>query len=325
MDAEVSQDGHSWSTAAYATDYTEKTWPSSYSRRGQIRDEDEALYTPDGGFIWDLCAKAGLSYRSYGEMGVQKNDTVEGRFAGLVGHTCPTYKRTRSLDYTDLDRAETWIAEFRQFEKQGNVPRFQIMSLPDDHTSGTAPGQFTPLAQVGRNDLALGRIVEAASRSSLWSKMAIFVVEDDAQNGPDHVDAHRTAALVISPYTRLKKVDSTLYTTSSMIRTVELILGLPPMSQFDAAANPLFACFSDKADLTPYKALPARTDLSAINPKNAFGATLSEGLPLAEVDEAPDDLFSEIIWKAVKGADSEMPPPVRSARLTPLAVMDEDR
>ena len=192
VDAEVSYDGHSWSTAAYATDHTEKMWPAGYSGRGIMRRDDPGLYPPESGFIWDLCAQAGLSYRSYGEMIVEKDGKIEGRFPGLVGHVHPTYKRKRSVEYTDLERADDWIKEFRQFEREGRVPRFQVISLPDDHTSGTRPGHYTPFVQVARNDLGLGRIVEAASRSSLWPRMAIFVLEDDAQNGPDHVDAHRS-------------------------------------------------------------------------------------------------------------------------------------
>ena len=321
VDAEVSQDGHSWSTAAYATDHTEKTWPARYSRRGEMRLNDPGLFPPDSGFIWDLCAKAGLSYRSYGEMIIEKDGEIEGRYPGLVGHMHPMYKRKRSVEYTDLERAEDWIKEFKQFEREGNVPRFQIISLPDNHTSGTLPGRYTPFVDVARNDLGLGRIVEVASRSSLWPRMAIFVLEDDAQNGPDHVDAHRSVGFVISPYSRLRKVDSTFYTTSSMLRTMELILGLPPMSQYDAAATPMFECFTGTFDPTPYKARPAQIDLTTKNTEEAYGAKVSKELLLEDVDQAPDDLFSEIIWKAVKGSDSELPPPVRRARLVPLAAM----
>ena len=321
VDAEVSYDGHSWSTAAYATDHTEKMWPAGYSGRGIMRRDDPGLYPPESGFIWDLCAQAGLSYRSYGEMIVEKDGKIEGRFPGLVGHVHPTYKRKRSVEYTDLERADDWIKEFRQFEREGRVPRFQVISLPDDHTSGTRPGHYTPFVQVARNDLGLGRIVEAASRSSLWSRMAIFVLEDDAQAGPDHVDAHRSVGFVISPYSRLRKVDSNFYTTSSMLRTMELILGLPPMSQYDAAATPMFECFTGDFDPTPYQVRPAQIDLTTKNTEEAYGAKISEGLLLADVDQAPDDLFNEIIWKAIKGADSEIPPPVRRARLVPLAAV----
>src|SRR5947199_701830 len=150
------------------------------------------------------------------------------------------------------------------------------MSLGEDHTTGTTPGTFTPQACVASNDLALGRLVEAVSKSSLWPQTAIFVIEDDAQNGPDHVDAHRTVGLVISPYTKRKFVDTTQYQTVSMIRTMELILGLPPLSQYDAAARPMFNSFTDKPDLTPYKHTPAEIDLDVKNDKLAYGAARSE-------------------------------------------------
>jgi hypothetical protein len=286
VDAEVSIDGHAWSTAAYATDAMEKTWPSQYSRRGGLNQMYEKLSTPDSGFIWDLCAAAGISYRSYGEMIVEKDGKIDGRYPGLKGKVHPTYRRARSNDYTDIERANDWIEEFTSFEKAGTVPRFTILSLPDDHTSGTKTGALTPFAQMGRNDLGLAMIVEAASRSSLWPKMAIFVVEDDAQNGPDHVDAHRTVAYVISPYSRLRRTESTFYTTSSMLRTMELILGLPPMSQYDAAATPMFECFTGEFDPSPYVARPATTDLTKVNGTDGYGARISDELRLADVDEA---------------------------------------
>ena len=163
----------------------------------------------------------------------------------------------------DTDDVEVFFKEFREFEKDGNLPQLIIMSLGEDHTEGTKPGTFTPEACVASNDLALGRIVEAVSRSKLWPETAIFVIEDDAQNGPDHVDAHRTVGLVISPYTKRGSLDSTQYSTTGMIRTMELILGLPPLSQYDAAATPMFASFTDKADLSPYGHETARIDLNA--------------------------------------------------------------
>jgi hypothetical protein len=171
---------------------------------------------------------------------------------------------------------------------------------------------------VADNDLALGRIVEGLSKSRFWPNLAIFVVEDDAQNGSDHIDAHRTVALAISPYIKKHSVDSTMYSTSSMLRTMELILGLEPMSQFDAAARPMANSFAPTLDLTPYVARPARIDLNARNTRDAFGAEASLELDLDEAEDLADDLiFNEIIWKAVKGKDSPMPPPVRSAFVLP--------
>jgi hypothetical protein len=190
------------------------------------------------------------------------------------------------------------------------------MSLGEDHTSGTRPGAYTPQACVASNDLALGRLVEAVTKSKYWPEMAIFVIEDDAQNGPDHVDAHRTVGLVglvISPYAKRKILDSAQYTTVSMIRTMELILGLPPLSQYDAAANPMFASFSDKPDLTPYQSVPARIDLNAKNGPLAYGAERSMKMDFSEYDKIDDFELNEILWRAVKGKDAPLPPAVRRA------------
>ena len=193
------------------------------------------------------------------------------------------------------------------------MPRLQIVRLPNDHTYGAMPDKHTPVALVADNDLALGRFVEAVSQSKFWPQTAIFVVEDDAQNGPDHVDAHRTVALVISPYTKRRAVDSTMYSTSSMLRTMELILGLKPMSQYDAAATPMFNSFQAKADLRPYQALPANVDLNERNTKVAWGSDLSKKMNFAKEDAADDLLLNEVVWRSVRGANSPMPAPVRAA------------
>jgi hypothetical protein len=166
---------------------------------------------------------------------------------------------------------------------------------------------------VADNDVALGQIVETISKSRYWKESAIFVIEDDAQNGSDHVDAHRTVALAISPYIRKGTVDSTLYTTSSMLRSMELILGLEPMTQFDAAANPMYTSFGNTADLTPYTARPAQVDLYETNNALAWGAEMSEKLDLSKEDAADDLLLGDIVWRSVRGPNSPMPPPVRAA------------
>ena len=245
----VSADGHPWSTMAYNTDYIARNWALTYSgREGVELDDDGDLAKAPSGYLWDACAKARLTYRSYGEFGrrVSQPDgkvAMEAAVPGLVGHMCPDYgvARGRRKRVRDTDNAETLIREFREFEEKGNLPRFMVMSLGEDHTTGTRPGTFTPRACVASNDLALGRMVDAITHSKYWPETAIFVIEDDAQNGPDHVDAHRTVGLVVSAYTRRHHLDSTQYQTVSMIRTMELILGLPPLSQFDAAgASPMF-------------------------------------------------------------------------------------
>lgn len=193
------------------------------------------------------------------------------------------------------------------------MPQMQVVRLGNDHTFGTRKDKPTPIAMVAENDLAVGMLIEGLSKSKFWATTAVFIVEDDAQNGSDHVDAHRTTALVISPYCKRKFVDSSLYSTSSMLRTMELILGVQPMSQFDAAALPMYHSFAAKPGLTPYTHRPARVDLNAKNGALAWGADLSETFDLTKEDAADDLLLNEVIWRSVRGPDSPMPPPVRAA------------
>ena len=192
------------------------------------------------------------------------------------------------------------------------MPRLQIVRLPNDHTSGTATNKPTPTAALGDNDAALGRVIEALSESKFWSSTAIFIVEDDAQNGPDHVDAHRTIAFVISPYVKRGSVDSTLYSTSSMLRTMELILGLPPMSYYDAAATPLYNAFQGTPNLAPYRRLIPAVSLDERNTSTAFGAAISGSLNFSDADLTPEEPLNDVIWRSVKGPHSPMPPPRRS-------------
>ncbi|MDX2035250.1 MAG: alkaline phosphatase family protein [Isosphaeraceae bacterium] len=317
---QVSRDGHPWSTMAYNTDYVARDWILTYSRREGVDDDDEGhLSNAPSGFIWDAAARAGKTYRNYGEAGRRVSEPdgsfrMEGSVPSLVGHMAPKFGITdKPGRMRDTDKLEQFLEEFRHFEKTGNLPNLITMSLGEDHTSGTTPGAFTPEACVASNDLALGRLVEAVSKSKFWPKTAIFVIEDDAQNGPDHVDAHRTVGLVISPYTKRHALDSTQYQTVSMIRTIELLLGLQPLSQYDAAANPMFASFTDKADLTPYDHVPAKIDLNAVNLATAYGADRSAKMDFTEYDRIDDFELNEILWHAVKGKDAPMPPAVRRA------------
>ncbi|MBI5396509.1 MAG: beta-propeller fold lactonase family protein [Verrucomicrobia bacterium] len=320
VDGEVSADGHEWTMGAYASDFVEKHWPMSYghNKRGKYSYPSEGQFQlafPAGGYLWDRAREAGVTYRSYGEFvenGKKPTDPSRARVKALEGHIDEWY-RSFDLDYPDTKRAERFIAELKRFEKEGEMPRLQVIRLPNDHTSGTAAGKFTPTAQVADNDVSLGLLVEAVTRSKFWPRTALFVIEDDAQNGSDHVDCHRSPAFVISPYTRRGAVDSTMYSTSSMLRTIELILGLKPMSQFDAAATPMFNCFQTRADTRPYKALPANVDLSERNVKTAWGGELSEKMNFAKEDAADDLLLNEVIWRSVRGPHSPMPPPVRAA------------
>jgi hypothetical protein len=332
VEGEVSADGHEWSMGAYATDFVEKVWPLSY--RGQAygtkkmsfypaEGTNDSIARPAGGYIWDRAKEAGVSYRSYGEWIANGKKNKDGTFEdskarvkALEGHFDPKF-RGYDLEYPDVKRAERFIVELKRFEKEGEMPRLIILRLPNDHTSGTRVGTPTPTAMVADNDLAFGMVVEAVSRSKFWKSTAIFVVEDDAQNGPDHVDAHRTIAFVISPYTKRKHVDSTMYSTSSMLRSMGLILGLKPMSQFDAAARPMYNSFMTKPDLTPYAHVKPKVDLNEKNKKDSWGSELSARFNLDTEDAADDLLLNEVIWRSVKGADSPMPAPVRAGFFIP--------
>jgi phospholipase C len=323
VDGEVSADGHEWSMGAYASDFVERIWPLGYRGDRRVPYPSEGAFDeaarPSGGYLWDKAAAKGVSYRSYGEFidnGPTAADPGKARVKALEGHFDPMY-RSYDLDYPDVQRTERFLAELAAFEKAGEMPQLSILRLPNDHTAGTSPGKWTVTACVGDNDLALGRLVEGLCKSRFWRQMAIFVVEDDAQNGSDHVDAHRTVALAISPYIKRHSVDSTMYSTSSMLRTMELILGLEPMSQFDAAARPMANSFTSEPDFTPYVHRPARVDLKARNTRSAPLAEVSQRLNLEIEDRADDLLFNEIIWKAVRGDHAVMPPPVRSAFVLP--------
>jgi len=319
-DGEVSEDGHSWSNAAYATDFNEKSWPANYGGHSSLGRPP--AYVPAAGYFWDLARRHGLTYRSYGEYATRVStgatmDAAPG-IAGLRGHVAPDYK---NFAVRDTENVKVFLKEFDQYEANFDspdpdkrLPNYIVMGLPEDHTKGTLPGAFTPVAAVASNDYALGQLVDRVSHSRYWPSTAIFVIEDDAQDGPDHVDARRTVALAISPYIRRGTVDSTLYSTSSMIRTMELLLGLPPMSQYDAAAIPFYAAFGTTADLTPFNGLPAQVDLNAKNAVTAWGAGASSKMDLADEDRAPMHELNEIIWRSVKGPESVMPPPVHRYR-----------
>ena len=329
VEGEVSADGHEWSMAAYATDFVEKMWPMDYghNKSGKFPYPSEGSFlvaAPAGGYLWDRAKEAGVSYRSYGEFianGKTPSQPGRARVKALEGHFDEWF-RGFDLDYSDAKRADRFIAELKRFETEGDMPRLQILRLPNDHTHGATIGFRTPTAYLVDNDLALGRVVEAVSHSKFWPETAIFVVEDDAQNGPDHVDAHRTTAWVISPYTHRGFVDSTLYSTSSMLRTMELILGLKPMSQFDAAARPMFNSFQDVADLRPYDHKAIGENMDARNPKQAWGGQLK--MNFAREDAVDDLVLNEVVWRSVRGPDNPMPAPVRAGFVFPHAQKGED-
>ncbi len=324
-DAEVSADGHNWSTAAYATDYVEKTWPTMYGGRGGKYDfETEGIASPTNGYIWDNCLRHNVSFRNYGEF-LNEDESAKGNFQsnakGLKNNSCPNY-RGWDLSYPDRKRVEVWMKEFDEFEKNNSLPQFTILRLPNDHTAGTRKGVPSPRAMVADNDYALGMIVERISKSSFWKESAIFVIEDDAQNGADHVDAHRTVALVVSPFTKRKYVDHTMYSTSGMMRTMELILSLPPMSQFDASATPMYNSFTATPDFSPYILRKNIVNFDELNVLGAFGQERMEAFNLKKEDSAPDIEFNQIIWKSIKG--TTMPAPVRGAFVKTFEKNDKD-
>jgi len=295
---EVSVDGHSWCDAAIATDFKQRSWILSYSKHGKLPGNDE-MDVPTSGYLWDLCKRNLVMFKNYGE----------------GANRVPSANRGRWKGGRDMDRVKLWIDDLHQAEKTGDLPRFTIMSLGEDHTHGTKPGAFTPDASVASNDLGLGRLVDAATHSRFWNEMAIFIIEDDAQNGPDHVDAHRTVGLVVSPYCKRAFVDSTLYTTASMVRTMELILGLPPLTQYDAGATPMFNCFQKTPQSIPYQSLTPQVDMLAKNTKNSPGADASAKMNFREYDLAPEDQLNRILWRAAKGPDAPYPTPIHSVFL----------
>jgi hypothetical protein len=325
---------------AYATDYIERAFagfPRSYPFDG-----GDSLAYSGGGFIWDNALAHRKTLRVYGEFVEAsikwKNAERKGKptfldcyrdfLAGnkeidvrgtatiktLEPHLCPTYIGFPST-VPDVYRAAEFIREWREAEEKGSPPNLSIVLLPNDHTAGTRPDMPTPEAAVADNDLALGRMIEAISHSKSWKETCIFVVQDDPQNGFDHIDGHRTVAMIVSPYTRRRAVDSTNYNQTSMVRTIELVLGLPPMNQLDASAVPMAGCFTDAFDLTQYDAVPNLIPLDRLNPKLAdirdprelHWAKESLEEDLDEIDEANEDVLNRILWFAARRNDDTFP------------------
>ena len=321
VDAEVSADGHNWSNSAYANDFVEKTWPTSYGNRGGNYDYEgtRAIAFAKKGFMWDNCQRAGVSYRTYGEFA----DDFKASYKTLENHFCPYYIGF-DLKYKDIQREKDWERDFDSLVAIKQVPKYNSVKLSNDHTSGLSRGAFTPTAAVADNDQSVGRFIEHLSQSPIWAQSAVFILEDDAQNGSDHVDAHRSPAYIVSPYIKRNFVDHTMYSTSSMLRTMELILGLPPMSQYDAAATPMWRCFTNEKNTTTFKSLSPGVNVEEKNMADNELSKQSESFNLAKVDAAPDRALNEIIWKAIKGIDSEMPAPKRAAFIATKIKNDED-
>jgi YVTN family beta-propeller protein len=329
----LSADGHQWTDEAYVTDYIEKSFggfPRSYPYDG-----DDALAYASSGFIWDNVLSHGLTFRNYGEFVAAEIDPPDATFSQiyrdftegtgkikirskanlgqLEPYICPTFIGFPNT-VPDVYRAAEFIKELKEFEKNDNFPNFIIMLLPNDHTSGTRPGMPTPRSSVADNDLALGQIVEAISGSKFWKETCILVTEDDPQDGLDHVDGHRTVGLVISPYTKRGEVVSTYYSQISMVRTIEDILGIPPMNQLDMSSEAMVDCFTGTPDYTPYKAVKNNIPLDEINPPltsltgdQLYWAKKSLEQDLENVDRINEDIFNRIIWHSVKGYNRPYP------------------
>jgi hypothetical protein len=318
VNADVSADGHNWATAGIAPDYTQKFWPNSYAGRRKFYDYEggEPANSPPAGYIWSNALAAGLSVRNYGLQG--DNKTAAGpdgvqigalRDPALKGLTNMRY-RSFDLDYPDVERAKVFLSDLKEFEASGNMPRLIVLRLGNDHTSGTSAGHIAPLSAFADNDAALGMLVEGVSKSRFWAKTAIFVIEDDAQNGPDHVDSHRSPMFALSPYTRRGIIDSSMYNQSSVLRTIELILGLRPMTHFDAGARPLAMAFASAPNTTLYQAEKARISLTEKNPPRSPTAARSARMDFSDADRVDDDELNAILWESIK--KSEVPVPVRS-------------
>jgi hypothetical protein len=310
-DGEVSADGHAWSLGAYATDFLEKTWPSSYGGRGGNYDgEGLRVVANNKAYIWDQCNKKNISYRTYGEF----TDGKKASITVLDNHFSPTYTGW-DMATMDTTRFFQWKKEFDSLLAINAVPQFNTMRFGNDHTEGLRKGKPSPYAHVADNDLAVGMFIEYISKSPIWKESAVFIIEDDAQNGSDHVDAHRTTAYVAGGFVKRGFVDHTAYSTSSMLRTMELILGLQPMSQYDAAAEPMWRCFTSTANLTPFISLPANVDLNEKNMAVNEWQRRSEEFNFAKEDAIPDMEFNIVLWYGLKGDRIPMPAPRRAAFL----------
>ncbi|MBS1934675.1 MAG: hypothetical protein JST96_11805, partial [Bacteroidetes bacterium] len=320
-DAEVSADGHNWSMGAYADDYLEKTWPTSYGGRGGSYDGEgnREIANNKSGFIWDDCRRSKVSYRTYGEFADESKPNI----AVLKNHVCTSYTGW-DLGVMDTVRFQQWKKDFDSLLAANALPHFNTVRFGNDHTEGLRKGRPTPFAHVADNDLAVGEFVEYLSKSPVWKESVVFILEDDAQNGADHVDAHRSTAYIAGGYVKRHYVDHTMYSTTSMVHTIELILGMPPMSQYDAAATPMWHCFSATPDLQTFTSLPANIDLTEKNIAWNELARKSAQFDFTKEDKVPEDQFNEVLWKGIKGMNYIVPAPKRAAFVKVTADKDDN-
>ena len=318
--ADVSADGHNWASAAIAPDYTTKLWPNEYGHRSKLYDFEggEPANTPPAGYIWDNALQAGITIRDYGQWctNIPLKEVTGPKQIGavkdpaLIPYVDMNY-RNFDLEYADVDRAKEFIREWKEFDAAGKTPQMSILRMGNDHTQGTKAGALTPLSYNADNDYAVGMLVDAVSHSAAWAGTVIFIIEDDAQNGPDHVDSHRAPVWVISPFTRRGMVDSTMYNQTSILRTMELALGMRPMTHFDAGARPMFGSFSQKPDAQPYTVINPKISLTDRNPAHGPGTAESARMDFSDADKADDDELNDVLWRAIKHTDP--PVPTRSA------------
>ena len=310
VNGEVSADGHNWTMGAYATDYLEKNWPTNYGGRGGDYPGEgrREIANNKNGFLWDFCQRKGVSYRTYGEFMGDNGPNIP----VLKGHYCK-YFTPWDQSVMDTIRFHQWKRDLDSLLAINEVPQLNTIRFINDHTQGLSLGKPTPFAHVADNDLAVGMFVDYLSHTAIWKNSLVIIVEDDAQNGPDHVDAHRSVALLAGGYVKQGCVDHTAYSTTSLLRTIELILGLPPMSQYDASATPLWRCFNNTPDHLSYRFRHNMVRLDERNQAQNKWQQMSETFDFSLEDRVNDADFNEVIWKAVKGLDSPCPPAVRAA------------
>jgi YVTN family beta-propeller protein len=344
-----SADGHQWLTQANETDYC--LWPG-YEGRSYPYDGSDPLAPAAGGFLWESAQKFKKAVRIFGEYAGETSTPRAARaemlkqwkdgadFSAKWNITAPIAPMNAilqknfpaySTNIPDVVRAQIFLGELKRWES-GAMPNLTLVQLPSNHTQGTTAGASTPKAMVADNDYALGQIIDALSHSKFWKKMQIFVIEDDAQNGVDHVDGHRTVALAVGPYVRRGAVDSTFYSNPGMVKTIELMLGLPSMSLFDLIAQDMRASFTDKPDFAPYTVQQPRHDLFETNPplralrgEARKAAEESARMEFDSPDRAPAEKLNRILWWDAKGFSMKYPSLKRSV-FAPLALdADDDR
>jgi YVTN family beta-propeller protein len=303
-DGEVSQIGHQWTDSAYGNDYTEHQWVLSYSGRGEVRSDPRLTSSP-GAYIWTQARKFGVKARVFGEYVNVQEDHSSLQNPAIKADPekygfSAAFEKIFARGGRDTEKVDEFLGEMQDAERTGSWPTLMVMALPEDHTRGMSAGALSPKAMVANNDYAVGKLVAGVSHSRFWKSTAIFVIEDDAQDGPDHVDSHRTEGLVVSPYVRRGIVDSTHYSTVSMLRTMEIILGLPPMTQYDAKTTPMYASFTSQPDFTPYELEDPRVDVNERNPANTALAIRSSKLDFSDIDRADPTEFNHILWKAYR-------------------------